>query len=154
MAAPPGFSEAQWLEKVRVFIGDSPIYNRLVEGYELTDGSLKLAIDMTIDEYNVTPPEIATVTYETYPSLKGMLYGAALHCLVMAGLIQARNFIQFQDGRLGVVLSDKSPAYQSWLANLAGQYSQIMNEVKYAKNTADAFGYIPSPYDFVGWDIG
>lgn len=148
---PSGYTKAEWVEKVRIFIGDSPIKNKIQDGYELTDGSLLLAIDMTIDEYNTTPPNIGTVSYTTYPSLKAMMFGAMLHALTMAGIVQTRNFIQFQDGRLGTVISDKAQGYQSWIGTIAGQYAQLVADIKYAKNAEDAFGHISSPYDGQRW---
>jgi hypothetical protein len=88
-----------------------------------------------------------------------LIHGGTVQCLIMAGLIQARNYLSFNDGGISEVISDKSPQYQSWIQSMTGvigNYKQKSDELKTALNMESAFGVIVSPYGnfydgFVGY---
>lgn len=150
MTMPPGInmSREDVIKRLRVFLGDRSENNKLIPGEELSDDKLSLAIDMALDEFNNAPP-FMSFTLIDFPSLNVLLHGAAVQCLIMAGFIQSRNYLQFSDGGFSEVLSDKAPSYQSWIQQLTqtiGNYKQITNEIKIAINMERAFGIIDSPY--------
>lgn len=150
MGMPPGINLTidQAISRLREFIGDRPENNKLIPGYELSDDKLRLAIELSLDEFNNTPP-FMSFTLKDFPSLKVLLHGSTIQCLIMAGLIQSRNYLQFSDGGISEVISDKAPSYQGWVQQMSGMlknYAQVTDEIKIAINMESAFGVIPSPY--------
>lgn len=145
--APPGINltQDQLVKRLRTFLGDSPVENRLIEGEEISDDKLRLALDLALDEYNHTPPFEAR-TYATFPSLAVILHGAAIQALIMAGLVQSRNYLSFSDGGIQEVISDKAAAYQSWIGQIVAKYQEGAMNIKTALNMEENFGVIPSPY--------
>ncbi len=150
MAMPPGIqlTQDQAIDKLRLFLGDRKEENKLIPGEELSRDKLGLAIEMCLDEFNNTPP-FMNFNIKTFPSLKVLLHGSTVQCLIMAGLIQSRNYLQFSDGGISEVISDKAPSYQSWINTMTSvlkNYKQDTDEIKIAINMERAFGVIPSPY--------
>ena len=150
MTLPPGINltREQAIQRVRLFLGDRPENNQLIPGEELSNDKLSLAIDMTIDEFNRTPP-FMNFTLAEFPSLMVLIHGAAVQCLIMAGLIQSRNYLQFSDGGISEVMSDKAPSYQGWIQLMTttlNNYKQATSEIKIAINMERAWGVIDSPY--------
>lgn len=145
--APTGIrrSEDELIKYVRTFLGDTPEENKLVADKELSDDKIRLALQMTVDSYNNTPPYEA-VNYVSFPSLTLMIHGAVIQCLIMAGILQSRNYLQFNDGGISEVVSDKAAAYQSWIGNIIGAYREEMMNIKVSLNMERNFGVIPSPY--------
>ena len=145
--APPGIkkSEEELVKMLRTFLGDTPEDNKLIPDKELSDDKLRLALNMALDEYNNTPP-FEQRTFLTFPSLTIMLHGGAIQALVMAGIIQTRNHLNFSDGGIQEVISDKAPGYQGWIQNLMGKYSSEVLNIKTSLNMERNFGVISSPY--------
>lgn len=156
MSMPPGIgmTQAQVVETLRLFLGDRPENNHLTPGFELGDDKLALAVKLAMDEFNNTPPFMQFTDIATFPSLKVLLHGSVVQCLIMAGLIQSRNYLQYNDGGISEAFSDKAPSYQSWITQATGilnNYKQETDAIKVALNMERAFGVIESPYG--GWNI-
>lgn len=130
---------------MRTFLGDTPESNRLIPDQELSDDKLGLALDLALDEYNHTPP-FENQAFENFPSLAVILHGGAIQALIMAGIVMSRNYLNFSDGGIQEVISDKAQAYQSWIANLISSYREGALNIKTALNMERNFGVIPSPY--------
>ena len=145
--APPGIglSREELLKRVRAFLGDTPEENRLIPDQELSDDKINLALDMALDEYNHFPP-FESRTFETFPSLILIIHGAVIQCLIMAGIVHQRNYLNFSDGGVNEVISDKGPAYQAWIQSLITSYQQGALSLKTSLNMERNFGVIPSPY--------
>ena len=145
--APPGIKKTkeEMVKMLRTFLGDTVEDNRLIPGQELSDDKLGLALDLAVSEYNNFPP-FENVTYLTFPSLILLIHGGAIQALVMAGLIQSRNYLNFSDGGIQEVINDKAASYQSWIGNLMGRYQQEALSLKTSLNMERNFGVIPSPY--------
>jgi len=145
--SPPGInkSKEELVVLLRTYLGDSPEENRIIPGKETSDDKLSLALDLALDEYNNTPP-FETRTFQTFPSLITILSGAAIQALVMAGLVQSRNHLQFSDGRFSTVIEDKSPAYQAWINQIIATYQRNVSAIKTSLNMERNFGVISSPY--------
>ena len=154
MPEPINLTVDQVVARLRLYLGDNPSENRLIPGQELSDDKLKLAIELALDEFNKTPP-FMNFTVATFPSLSVLLQGSTVHCLVMAGLIQSRNYLQFGDGGISEILGDKAPVYQGWIQLLQStlkNYQKSTDDIKTALNMESAFGVIPSPYGY--WHNG
>lgn len=147
---PPGINltEEKAIEFLRTFIGDRPEENKLIPGEELSRDKLALAITLALDEFNNAPP-FTQFTLVTFPSLMVLLHGATVQCLIMAGLIQTRNYLQFSDGGISEVLGDKAPMYQGWinqLSTILKSYKETTESIKVSINMEQGFGVITSPY--------
>jgi len=138
-------SKDELVAMLRAFLGDTVEENKLIPDEELSNDKLKLALELALDEYNNTPP-FETRTFETFPSLAIIIHGSAIQALIMAGLVQSRNYLNFSDGGIQEVISDKASAYQSWIGNLVTAYRNEALSVKTALNMEENFGVIPSPY--------
>jgi len=145
--APTGIrkTEDELVKLVRSFIGDTPEENRLVPDKELSDDKIRLALAMTLDTYNNTPP-YENVSYLNFPSLTLIIHGAVIQCLIMAGILQSRNYLQFNDGGISEVVSDRAAVYQSWIGNVIGAYREELSNIKISLNMERNFGVIASPY--------
>ena len=145
--APPGIrkSEDELVKMLRTFLGDTPEDNKLIPDKEMSDDKLKLALNLALDEYNNTPP-FEQRSFLTFPSLSIIIHGGAIQALTMAGIIQTRNYLNFSDGGIQEVISDKASGYQSWIGNLVGKYQSEALNLKTALNMEENFGIISSPY--------
>lgn len=145
--APQGIrkTEEQLVKLLRTFLGDTPEENKLIPDQELSDDKLKLALVLAIDQYNHTPP-FENTTYLTFPSLNVLIHGSAIQALIMAGIVMDRNYLNFSDGGIQEVISDKGRMYQGWIGNLVGQYKEEAMSLKTALNMERNFGVIGSPY--------
>lgn len=154
---PPGINLTmdQAVSRLRVFLGDTKSENKLIPGEELSDDKLRMAIELTIDEFNNAPP-FTSFTLATFPSLLVLMHGATVQSLIMAGLVQTRNYLQFSDGGISEVLGDKAPMYQGWINQLASvlkNYKETTEAIKVSINMEQGFGVIPSPYGY-WWNGG
>lgn len=145
--APQGISrsEDELVARLRTFLGDTPEKNRLIPDVELTDDELRLALELTLDEYNNSPP-FENRTYENLPSLVLIIHGGAIQALIMAGIVQNRNYLNFSDGGIQEVISDKGQAYQGWIQMLVAKYREETISLKTSLNMERGFGIIGSPY--------
>ena len=149
-----GKSEDELVRMLRSFLGDTPDDNRLIEDQELSDDKLRLALALALDEYNNTPPFEAR-KFSNFPSLAIIIHGGAIQALIMAGIVQTRNYLQFSDGGISEVIGDKAPMYQGWinqLASVLANYKSTTEAIKVSINMEQGFGYIASPYGNGFWD--
>ena len=147
--APPGINKSldEVVDAVRLYLGDTPEENKLIPGFELSRDKLKLAVTMAIDEFNNHPP-YTSFRVETFPSLTILMHGAIVQCLIMAGLVQSRNFLSFSDGGISEQISDRAPQYQSWIqtvTSMIGNYREETKNIKININMEEGFGVITSP---------
>jgi hypothetical protein len=119
---------------LRLFLNDTPLLNRLIRREESDDPKLDLAILLTIDDWNITPPPLGNVTIDTFPSLWLLIYGSAIHVLRSAGLLQSRNDLPYSSGGVSVRLWDKTQLYQSWIAQFVQEYERKKLNLKMAMN--------------------
>jgi hypothetical protein len=125
---------------LRLFLNDTPELNRLTRKYESDDPRLDLAIQLALDDYNVTPPLLDTATVVSYPSLFLLIYGAAIQVLRSQGLLQSRNELVYSSGGVSVRIFDKTQLYQSWIAQFVAEYERKKQNYKMALNINNALG--------------
>jgi hypothetical protein len=131
---------AYYRRVLRLFLNDTPELNRLIRRQESSDEKLELAILLAIDDYNITPPPLGDLTVKNFPSLSILLYGAAVHVLRSAGLLQSRNELMYQSGGVSVRIFDKTQLYQSWIAQFVAEYERKKIQFKVAQNVAASMG--------------
>lgn len=141
---------AVFLGQVRDYLRDFPELNALLDGYETSDALLSLCADLAADDFSVTMPPVGQYTVETFPSLYLLLMGTVIQVLRSAGILQARNNLNYSDGGLTVATSDKAPIYMSYAQWLMQEYEKKKRSYKISINAAGGYGGIRSEYSFVG----
>lgn len=137
---------------LRLFLNDTAELNRLIRQEESDDDRLDLAIRLTIDDWNITMPILGTVTIVDYPSIYLLIHGATIQILKSAGILQARNQLDYQAGNLTVRLFNKSQLYQAWLAQFVADYEVKKSGVKITLNIDGGWNDgSPSEYSSISW---
>jgi hypothetical protein len=125
---------------LRLFLNDTPELNRLIRVQESDDLRLDLALELTVDDYNITTPILTKVTVATFPSLWMLIYGASIQVLRQQGILQSRNELSYSSGGVSVRIFDKTQNYQSWIAQFVAEYERKKQNFKIAQNIAGAMG--------------
>lgn len=138
---------------VRAKMRDYPELNRLTDGVESSDRDIAMALMLSIDKYNNTPPLLPAVGVLDHPSLSLLVDGAIIELLTSNGLLQTRNQMSYSDGQgVQVGISDKTPQIMQWLNMFSGGYEQRLYKLKISRNLANALGSqigIPSEYALI-----
>ena len=153
---PPPPSDLQVVrEAVRNFLRDFAHENRLVAGEESSNPQIDLAILMALDDFNfATVPLIGNFQLSTFPSLSLLVTGAAIWVLKSTGILQTRNFLNFNSGGISAVLSDRSAAWQNWIRVLQQEYETKKAEVKAFLNLREGWGGVATPYGSLAYYRG
>ena len=135
------------IRQIRAYMKDFPEFNKLRPDSENSDEQIRLAIALTIDDYNATPPQIGSSVLSNFPSIYLLILGSILHLLQMEGLLQSRNKATYTaPGNISFNVSDKTPEYQNWLAHLKSDYEMKKAEIKKFLNADDGYSNVPSEY--------
>lgn len=140
MATTKELKQQEARRLLRLFLNDTPELNRLIRQEESTDPKLDLALLLTIDDFNTTPPLLGNYTIENFPSIWMLIYGAAIQTLRSAGLLQSRNELVYSSGGVSVRVFDKTQLYQSWIAQFVAEYERKKQNFKIAQNIGAAMG--------------
>jgi hypothetical protein len=142
---------AAFVAKCRDYIRDVPALNALLDGVETTDTLIEFCLDMTMDDFNTTPPLIGQFTLYNHPSQSLVLIGTVINILKSAGIGQSRNQLDYASGGITVATSNKTPLYQSWLNIFMQEYEAKKANLKKAINAEQAYGGISSEYTQVNF---
>ena len=156
MATTP--SQAKAIEvarkQLRLFINDTAELNRLIRQEETDADHLDLAINLAIDDYNITSPPLSFAYIDSFPSLYLLLHGAAIQTLKMAGILQSRNELNYSSGGVTVRTFDKTRNYQSWITMFMQDYERKKLNFKISQNIATSMGFgIHSEYNIINWFV-
>lgn len=135
---------------VRVYLRDSEAVNALIEGAETSGAMIDLGIDLTIDNFNKTPPPVGTFDYDGFPSFELLLNGTLTHVLKSAGFLQSRNELNFVDGGIQINSSDKTAHYMNWIKLIREEYETQKRHIKKNLNLEACYGSAGSEYEIVG----
>lgn len=140
------------IESVRTYYGDRPEFNRLIEGTEVSDEKIKLAIKLYVNHFNQMPPKI-TATYKpkTFPDGMILIKGAVIELLTMSGIIHSRNHLNFSDANVNFSINDKASDYQRWIQQLVQENRQQAKDLKVGINAEEGFDMQPSPEAAFPW---
>lgn len=154
--ATPSQSKAMEIfrKQLRLFLNDTPELNRLIRQEETDADHLDLAINMAIDDYNITSPPLAFAYIDSFPSLYLLMHGSAIQTLKMAGILQSRNELNYSSGGVTVRTFDKTRNYQSWITMFMQDYERKKLNFKISQNIGSAMGFgIHSEYNIINWFI-
>ena len=156
MATTTGTPEQSEREKVRkllrLFLNDTPELNRLIRREESDDTKLDLALDMAVDDYNITPPLLQSHVVANFPSLYLLIYGATIQVLRSAGMLQSRNELAYSSGGVSVRIFDKTQLYQSWITQFVAEYERKKQNFKISANINNAMAAgVSSEYSILNY---
>jgi len=146
MSASPEDIIQTRIRQVRAYMKDFPEYNRLLAREESTEEQIRLALDLTVNDFQNSPPVVGTFAIETFPSMELLIMGSIVHLLQMEGLLQSRNRSTYNVAGVTFNVSDRTPEYQNWIANLKTMYEQKKTELKRFLNADDCYSGLPSEY--------
>jgi hypothetical protein len=138
---------------LRLFLLDTPAFNRLIRTEESDDDLISFALDMAIDDWNTTAPVIGNTHIGNFPSLYLLMHAAAIQVLKSQGLRQARNELNYNTGGSSFIRSNKSNYYMSWLTNFAQEFEGKKRNLKVFQNITGGWGGggVASEYDRIGY---
>lgn len=140
------------IDQIRLYYGDLPQFNRLIEGTEVSDEKIKMATQLWIQHFNQQPPILnEAYTATNFKNYMVLFDGVIIQLLKITGIIQTRNFLNFNDGGVSFTVNDKGGEYMQWMQTLLMQHAQDVRELKKALNAEAAYDILPSPE---GWFFG
>ncbi len=143
-------TKQEFIGIIRNFMRDHAHLNALIEGVETGNFMISMAIDLAIDNFNTSPPFIGNQTFESFPSLEMLLYGALVRIFEMNGLLQTRNRLNYVDGGLQVAESDKGPDYERWVNRFEAKFEREKMRWKRSTNLESCYGGVHSEYLLAG----
>lgn len=130
-----------YVNLIRAKMRDYAELNRLISGRESSDRDIAVALMLALDDWNITPPFIDSVSLTNHPARSLLIDGAIIQLLQSVGLLQTRNHMQYSDGQgVQVSTSDKAPQLMSWLNLFTSTYEQKKFKFKQAENLRAALG--------------
>lgn len=140
----------EFILKVRQFLLDKAANNRLIRDIESDDDTINLAIDLAIDDWNVTPPLIGNTAFATFPSEGLLMQGTVIIILTSQGILQTRNRLPYNSGGITVDTFSKGPDYQNWMGMFLQAYSTQKKNYKISQNLERGWGGYRSNFDWLG----
>lgn len=144
---PSGKTMNDIVSDVRCLLRDYPELNRLLElqdGQESTDGQIRLAVRIILDDWDVTPPLInAQIPFGI------LLKGSAAETLKSACAFYGRNRINYNTGGTAVSVEDKYQEMKNLADDWYRDYEVKKRNFKTAVNAEGAYGEAPSEYAFI-----
>ena len=136
---------------IRLFLRDQPKLNKIFGKFEHDDNDIKLAINLAISDWNTTPPMIAHVRLDNFPSMDWLIVCSAMFLLQSVGVLHYRNDLQYSDSGITVNPWSKGPQYMGTAGIWAQSLENKKREFKYSMNIASTFGVVRSP-EYLLWD--
>lgn len=134
---------------VRGFLVDRcPADNRLLLSVQFTDDQILDAMQFAVDDWNSTPPRVASFTAATFPWRYQWVLATAAQLLRSAALQQVRNNATYQSGTVTVNDSDKGRDFaafanqlrQEWREWMTAKKREININLGWGGSGIDAFG--------------
>lgn len=136
---------------VRLFMRDVLHCNVLVQKEETSEEMIRLAIRMSLNDWNTTPPLLNGITIENFPCIDWLIIASVCRILQSAGIMQYRNDMPFNDNGVTANPWTKGPQYLSLAQMYMGQLEAHKKDFKIAYNYANTFGVVRSA-EYRMWD--
>jgi len=137
------------IQRLNKFLRDDPSVNQLLDGKESSPSQLRMALEDSLDDWNISPPPIPPVSFDTHPSRNLLIKGAVIEILMSAGILMSRNRLSYNDGGISVQVSDKASEYSQWINMFARNYELKKLEIKKTLNIQRGWGNAPSEYSMI-----
>ena len=132
-------------QEVREFVLDKVEKNYLIEGEELSDTQINIAMEMTVSDWNSTPPT-AAVGVSNFPYKHILMYGTLYRCFMGLAALMARNNFGFSDGGVSIPLEERFQLYQALSGMYQAEYQSSMAKIKININIEEGWGQMGSDY--------
>lgn len=140
------YTKAEYTGMLRRFLRDIDELNKLLAKKESSDKQLEMALDMALDDWNMTTPIINLVSFTDHPCPNLLLRGAAIQVLISAGILYSRNKLAYSDGGVTVQSSDQAAEYTGWLQLITQDYERKKQAIKVQLNLESCWGRVYSEY--------
>lgn len=128
--------------EIRIFLRDAdPEANILLEDFEFTPEEIRTAMNITVDKWNDTPPDIYRMDYDEFPYRSILLLGVASNLLAMAAHRFRRNSIAINAGGTSISDQDKAQQYDAASARLRDEYLRAIRTKKRELNVGLGWGF-------------
>lgn len=128
--------------EVRIFLRDTdPSANLLLDDLQFKPEEIRTAMNLAVDKWNDTPPEIYRMDYDHFPYRSILLLGVASNLLYMAARLYSRNSMQINAGGTSVNDQDKAAEYDQASERLRQEFNQAIRMKKRELNTGLGWGW-------------
>jgi len=128
--------------EVRLFLGDSdPAANILLDDFEFSPEEIRTAMNLAVDKWNDTPPDIYRMDYDEFPYRSILLLGVSANLLAIAAHKYRRNSLQINAGGTAVNDQDKSREYDAAASRLREEYLHAIRTKKRELNSHLGWGW-------------
>lgn len=128
--------------EVRIFLRDTdPDANLLIDDYEFSTEEIRTAMNLAMDRWNDTPPDIYRGDYDKFPYRSILLLGVSANLLFMAARRYARNSLPINAGGTSVNDQDKSREYDQAADRLKAEFLQAIRTKKRELNSNLGWGW-------------
>jgi hypothetical protein len=132
-------------QEVREYIYDKVEKNYLVDGEELSDTQINIAMELTLSEWNSTPPTAAD-NLANFKYKHILMSGTLYRCFMGLSALLARNTFAFTDGGLSIPLEERFQLYQTLSGMFQGDFYSTMAKTKININMDEGWGSLGSDY--------
>lgn len=128
--------------EIRIFLRDTdPAANLLLDDYEFTPEEIRTAMNITVDKWNDTPPDIYRMDYDRFPYRSILLLGVSSNLLAMAANSYRRNSLAINAGGTSVNDQDKAREYDQASMRLRDEYLHAIRTKKRELNVGLGWGW-------------
>lgn len=128
--------------EVRIFLRDKdPSANILLDDFEFTPEEIRTAMNITVDRWNDTPPDIYRMDYDEFPYRSILLLGVASNLLAMAAHRYRRNSLAINAGGTSVNDQAKAGEYDQASMRLRDEYLRAIRTKKRELNANLGWGW-------------
>ena len=128
--------------EVRIFLRDTdPSANLLLDDFQFKPEEIRTAMNLAVDKWNDTPPDIYRMDYDHFPYRSILLLGVASNLLYMAARLYSRNSMQINAGGTSVNDQAKAAEYDQASERLRQEYLQAIRMKKRELNTGLGWGW-------------
>ena len=128
--------------EVRIFLRDTdPSANLLLDDFQFKPEEIRTAMNIAVDKWNDTPPDIYRMDYDHFPYRSILLLGVASNLLYMAARLYSRNSMQINAGGTSVNDQAKAAEYDQASERLRQEFHQAIRMKKRELNTGLGWGW-------------
>ncbi len=128
--------------EVRIFLRDTDREaNILLDDFEFSPEEIRTAMNLTVDRWNDTPPDIYRYDYDEFPYRSILLKGVAANLLYMAAHRYRRNSVAINAGGTSVNDQEKAGQYDQAAMRLSQEFMQMIRTKKRELNSNLGWGW-------------
>lgn len=134
--------------ELRMFAGDRPELNTLVDGMRFTPEQVESAMISVVDRFNIIPPPSSRYTVETFPSRSLLTLGVWGWLLKGAAIGEASNNFSYAAAGVQINDRDKAQVFAELGRLYWDEFLELSKDIKITQSINKAYGNIPSEYQY------